>query len=103
MGQGLVFPPMKRPHAAKSSRRANAAGSGATSTATESGSSALQDIERAMVSIRRHMSKRSLGKMLADTLGESVDLAWLHVSDAVEMGADPGSTEVTVGMVAERI
>jgi len=65
--------------------------------------SALAEVERALVRIRRSMGKRTLGRLMARDLGAPVDLALLGVLDAVDEGPQTPGEEVTVGVVAERL
>jgi DNA-binding MarR family transcriptional regulator len=64
---------------------------------------ALAAIERAMVSLRRSVSRRALGARMLCGLGPGVDLQSIGVVDAVEQGPDREGGEVTVGMVGERM
>lgn len=63
----------------------------------------LAAIERAMISIRRRQTRRSLGSQAVREAGRPVDLNLLAVVDAVEEGHDQPNQEVTVGVVAERL
>jgi DNA-binding MarR family transcriptional regulator len=63
----------------------------------------LAAIERAMITIRRRQTRRSLGSQAAREAGKPVDLNLLAVVDAVEEGQDQPNQEVTVGVVAERL
>lgn len=63
---------------------------------------ALAAIERAVVRMRRAMTRRNLGARMVRELGSDVDLSHLGVVDAVEEGPD-ASGGVTVGMVGERL
>jgi DNA-binding MarR family transcriptional regulator len=63
-------------------------------------------IERALVQIRRSQTRRALGRpvldAVAERLGMALDYGTVSVVDAVEEPT-PQSTEVTVGLVAERL
>lgn len=61
--------------------------------------SALNEIERSFVRIRRSQTRRTLGRMAAQAGREPFDLALVGVVDAVE----EGGPEVTVGTVAQRL
>ena len=56
----------------------------------------VEQVERAMVRIRRNIARQAFGRVLAAELGE--DVAYLGVVDALAEGA-----EATVGGVAERL
>ncbi|MGW3949668.1 hypothetical protein ACWEKM_01540 [Streptomyces sp. NPDC004752] len=62
----------------------------------------LVAVERAMVRIRRHQTKRTLGRFVTSRLDRSVDLTHTVVVDAVEEEPEEPGQEVTVGLVAER-
>lgn len=63
----------------------------------------LATIEGALIALRRSMSRRTLGRVLVDEVGEGqVDLRLLEVLDAVDEGAGPDG-DVTVGTVADRL
>lgn len=64
---------------------------------------ALEQVERAMVRIRRSQSKRTLGRLMTSRFGIDVDFATSAVVDAVEEGPEPEGRELTVGLVAERL
>lgn len=64
---------------------------------------ALAVIERAMVRLRRSMSRRTLGRQIAQERCGPPDIAYMAVVDAVEEGPDPDTGGVTVGMVGERM
>ncbi|NUS12295.1 MAG: winged helix-turn-helix transcriptional regulator [Streptomyces sp.] len=64
---------------------------------------ALTAIERAMVRIRRNLSRRIVGKTVTELLGRPVDPSHGFVVDAVEDEPDYPGQEVTVGLVAERL
>ncbi|HEX7239077.1 MAG TPA: hypothetical protein VF263_02325, partial [Longimicrobiaceae bacterium] len=61
----------------------------------------LASIERAMVRIRRSMTRRNLSARAVRELGMEVELSHLAVVDAVEEGPDAAGGGVTVGMVGE--
>lgn len=64
---------------------------------------ALDAIERAMVRLRRSISKRALGRAAGREFGSAVDLTLMGVVDAVDEGPGPEGEEVTVGEVARRL
>jgi len=63
---------------------------------------ATVDIDRTMMQIRNSMARRSLGRMALRDLGIDIETADLDIISAVEAGP-AGDSEVTVGMVAERL
>jgi DNA-binding MarR family transcriptional regulator len=64
---------------------------------------ALVDIERAMVRIRRSVTRRELGKSMLGVAGGETDLSTFFAVDAVDDAAESRDTRVTVGTVAERL
>ena len=68
----------------------------------------LAAVERGMVRLRRSMSRRTLGALATRGADPPFDLAHFSVVDAVEEGATQSAeageaTEVTVGLVGERL
>lgn len=60
-------------------------------------------VERAMVRIRRSVSRRAFGRALAERAAHDVDLTHVPVVDAVEEGPADDGEPVTVGLVARRL
>ncbi|MNY03830.1 DNA-binding transcriptional repressor MarR [compost metagenome] len=63
----------------------------------------LAEIERAMIALRRSMSRRTLGKRMVTEHGKPLDMSLVAVVDAVEQSSDTPESGVTVGEVAERL
>src|SRR5258708_2066334 len=63
---------------------------------------ALEAIERAMVRIRRSVTRRELGRGMAGVLDDA-DLAQYFAVDAVDEASETLEGGVTVGTVAERL
>ncbi len=64
---------------------------------------ALEAIERAMLSIRRSVTRRELGRSMAAALQGETDLSQYFAVDAVEEATEDSAQPVTVGTVAERL
>jgi len=64
---------------------------------------ALTEIERAMVRIRRSQTRRTLARLAGDEDGAASDPGLTSVVDAVEEGPERSDREVTVGDVAQRL
>jgi DNA-binding MarR family transcriptional regulator len=64
---------------------------------------AVAAVERAMVRIRRSMARRNFGRVLAEALAETPDLAHVHVVEAVAEGPPADDEPVSVGLVAQRL
>ena len=62
----------------------------------------VEAIERAMVRIRTHITRRRLGRLFADDMDPD-SLAHLAVVDAVENAGPEQSAEMTVGAIADRL
>ncbi|MCX4747777.1 MarR family winged helix-turn-helix transcriptional regulator [Kitasatospora sp. NBC_01287] len=71
--------------------------------ADESRQQVLETVERAMVQLRRSMTRRTLARLHERTDGPALDPALADVVDAVEEGPDRPGQEVTVGLVADRL
>jgi DNA-binding MarR family transcriptional regulator len=56
-----------------------------------------------MVRIRRSQTRRTLGKLAEKELGRPIALSRSFVVDALEEGPDRSASELTVGVVAERM
>lgn len=63
---------------------------------------ALVAIERALIRIRRSVTRRELGKRMADALPER-DLSQVFAVDAVDEASEASDGGVSVGTVAERL
>ncbi|MFI6690131.1 MarR family winged helix-turn-helix transcriptional regulator [Streptomyces sp. NPDC050485] len=63
----------------------------------------LETVERAMVQLRRSMTRRTLARLTERTAIPVLDPAVADVVDAVEEGPDGPGQEVTVGLVADRL
>ena len=63
---------------------------------------ALVAIERALIRIRRSVTRRELGRRMADVLPES-ELSQVFAVDAVDEASEESGTGVSVGSVAERL
>jgi DNA-binding MarR family transcriptional regulator len=64
---------------------------------------ALVAIERAMVRIRRSVTRRELGKRMSVVLGDVGDLSQFFAVDAVDEALANSGQGVTVGAVADRL
>jgi DNA-binding MarR family transcriptional regulator len=64
---------------------------------------ALALVDRAMVRIRRSQSRRSIGKLMQQKLGSSINLADIAVVDALQELADAGEEQPTIGNMAEKL
>ncbi|MEW5928535.1 MAG: MarR family winged helix-turn-helix transcriptional regulator [Gemmatimonadota bacterium] len=60
-------------------------------------------VERAMVRLRRSMTRHTIGRRMASELEVPFDMALIGVVDAVDQGPDESGAEVTVGAVGERL
>jgi DNA-binding MarR family transcriptional regulator len=63
----------------------------------------LEAIERAMLRIRRSVTRRELGRGMAGVLSGESDLSQLFAVDAVDEATEQAERPVTVGTVAERL
>lgn len=63
----------------------------------------LSAIERAMLRLRRSMTRRTLGKRAARELGHPIHPSQFSVVDAIEEGQESPDQEVTVNVIAERL
>src|SRR5437667_9576445 len=63
---------------------------------------ALEAIERAMVRIRRSVTRRELGRSMAG-VAATTDLPQFFAVDAVDEASESADQPVTVGTVAERL
>lgn len=62
-----------------------------------------RQIERSMLSIRRGMSRRTLGQVLTTHMRPAVSLSVLAVIDTVEQSSGDGAEVVSVGTVARQM
>ncbi len=63
----------------------------------------VADVERAMVRLRRSMTRHTIGRRMARELDVPFDMALIGVVDAVAQGREESGAEVTVGEVGERL
>src|SRR5689334_15235996 len=63
----------------------------------------LEAIERAMLRIRRSVTRRELGRSMAGALQSNADLSQYFAVDAVDEASETSENPVTVGTVAERL
>jgi DNA-binding MarR family transcriptional regulator len=75
----------------------------ANGPAQPDGDEAGAAVERAMVKMRRNMTKHSLGRMFTGVPGADTDLGQLFVVDAVDEGVETHGTEVSIGTIAELV
>jgi DNA-binding MarR family transcriptional regulator len=74
-----------------------------TSKARRQRTEALAAIERAMVRIRRSVTRRAIGRAMAQELSETLDPSMLLVLDAVEAHDSDAAGELTVGRLAAQL
>jgi DNA-binding MarR family transcriptional regulator len=56
-----------------------------------------------MVRIRRSVARRTFSRVLGERLGQTPDLAHVHVVEAVAEGPGPEGEAVSVGLVGQRL
>lgn len=60
-------------------------------------------VDRAMVRIRRSQSRRTIGHLMRQRLGQDINLGNIAVADALQELSETGDQEPTIGRMAERL
>lgn len=64
--------------------------------------SVLDQVERSLIRLRRHMGRRTLGRYVIEQLPDGVDLAILGVVDAIDEGRPPDGA-LGIAEVSQRL